>query len=155
MEGIEKRYKTKLKAIQALPVSEEKLVRMMLDVQNTAILSIRSCSKYCFSPDGVQEIEKEIQDLKTKFARYFEGFMQRNEKKSRTIAAQELATLYGKIEQKAEEGDNAYDVHHLTEFESDLNALIRSFSGLRQSKVGPHKADAFLDLLEEKIPEIW
>ena len=91
-------------------MAEEKLVRMMLDIQNTAILQIKSCSKFCFSADGVQEIEKEIQDLKEKFGRYFEGFMQRNEKKSRQNARDELAALYRKkIERRAEEGEH-YDI---------------------------------------------
>ena len=110
---------------------------MMLDVQNTAILQIKSCSKYCFSADGVQEIEKEIQELREKFSRYFEGFMAKNEKKSRAVATQELATLYAKIEQRMEEGENAHDINHLTEFENDFNSLVRSFSTMRQSKVGP------------------
>ena len=134
---IEKRYKTKLKAIQALPIAEEKLVRMMLDIQNTAILQIKSCSKYCFSADGVQEIEKEIQDLKEKFSRYVDGFITKNEKKSRQVAAQELASLYEKIEQQMEDGENAYDIHHLNEFGNDFNALVKNFSAMQQSRVGP------------------
>ena len=76
--------------LRTLPVAEEKLVRMLLDIQNTAILQIKSCSKYCFSADGVQEIEKEIEDLREKFRGsgdgghlpYFERFLSNNEKKS-------------------------------------------------------------------------
>ena len=110
---------------------------MLLDVQNTAILQTKSCSKYCFSADGVQEIEKEVADLREKFARYFERFLQANEKKSRQAASQELAALYGKIEQRTEDGENAYDINHLNEFESDFSALVRGFTAMRQSKVGP------------------
>ena len=136
---------------------------MLLDIQNTAILQIKSCSKYCFSADGVQEIEKEIEDLREKFRGsgdgghlpYFERFLSNNEKKSKQIAKQELAALYEKIEQRMEDGENTYDVHHLNEYENDFNALVRTFTAMRGSKVGPEKADAFLDLVEERLPQLW
>lgn len=54
-----------------------------------------------------------------------------------------------------EDGENTYDVHHLNEYENDFNTLIRTFTAMRGSKVGPEKADAFLELVEERLPQLW
>lgn len=137
---------------------------MLLDIQNTAILQIRSCGKYCFAQDGVQEIEKEIEDLREKFRGagggqskppYFERFLSMNEKRSRQVGAQELAALYAGTEQRMEDGESAYGIAHLNEYENDLSTLVRAFTAMRQSKVGPCKADAFLDLVQDKVPAVW
>ena len=101
IDGIEKRYKTKIQNIlKNLPMSDEKLYRMVLDVQNTAILQIKSCAKYSFSRDDVEKLEEDIRYRKSKFAGYIKDLQKNNDKKSKKLAVQDLHALFVEIEER-------------------------------------------------------
>ena len=42
-------------------------------------------------------MEEPIKDLREKFGRYFQGFQDKNEEKSKKVAEKELAALYESI----------------------------------------------------------
>ena len=66
---------------------------------------------------------------------------------------QELHGLFAEIEDRLQKGD--YDINHLSDFENDLKKVIDKFTSKKQSIVGPNKADALLELLLTKVPEVW
>ena len=135
-------------------MSDEKLYRMVLDVQNTAILQIKSCAKYSFSRDDVEKLEEDIRYRKSKFAGYIKDLQKNNDKKSKKLAVQDLHALFVEIEERLQNGES-YDINHISDFENDLNKVIGQFTATKQSKIGPNKADALIDLLLTKVPEVW